>query len=139
MKNAIILLAILVLTGCAQTFPVRTETLPNGTVTNYAVVNPTIENGLHMAETVNDLTAPFNPYAGFIKILLAGVVGSLGWFANRQTAKLNETKTLFKTAVQGVENAPDNDAVKKSIALVAAAKEIGGKMDDAVQKTLRAT
>jgi hypothetical protein len=82
----------------------------------------------------NRASAPVNPYATPVDLLLGGAVLGLSWLARIKTNLANRHREDAETLAQGIENAgPDSEPVKKSVQAVARAKKIGARVDALVQ------
>lgn len=127
----------LVLIGCTtqKITPAKpaTPTSPaEPAVTNY-IVDPRFDSALTTIGAVNTATAPVNPFSPVVEIALGAAAALAAWFAKRKNDQAAESALLFKTVVQGVENAANPD-VKAAIQAHAGIIGVEGELGTAVQK-----
>lgn len=130
MKNVISLIIAVLLIGC--TVP-EVVSQPDGTAVTNQVPSPQLTDTLTTIGAINDVSAPVNPYAGLIKILI-GVVstGAAAW-ASIMTWYNNRNKKLLKVVVQGVEQSKSAEA-KSAIEAHSANAGVKLELDSAVQE-----
>lgn len=110
-----------------------TDTSPaTPAITNY-IVDPRLDNTLTTIGAINKATAPVNPFSPLVDIALGAATLVAGWIAKRKNDQANQSALLFKTVVQGVENAA-NPAVKAAIQAHAGIIGVEGELGTAVQK-----
>lgn len=122
----------LILMACALTACTVPEvvTQSDGTTVTNQVPDPQALTVLETLKTVNTATAPVNPYAAPLGIIL-GLVGSV-WGVIAQIKNI-KTQKLFRVVVQGVEQSA-NDPAKTAIANHSANAGVKLELDSAVQK-----
>jgi len=101
-------------------------------VTNW-IVDPRLDATLTTVGAVNQATAPVNPFSPVVTIALGAAAALASWFAKRKNDQAAQSELLFKTVVQGVENAA-NPAVKAAIQAHAGIIGVEGELGTAVQK-----
>tara|TARA_R110000868_G_scaffold341505_2_gene602368 strand:+ start:1145 stop:1582 length:438 start_codon:yes stop_codon:yes gene_type:complete len=101
-------------------------------VTNY-IVDPRLDSTLGTIGEINKATAPINPFSPLVDIGLGAAALIAAWVAKRKNDQAAQSALLFKTVVQGVENAA-NPTVKAAIQAHAGVIGVEGELGTAVQK-----
>lgn len=122
-----LVLAAVALTAC--TVP-GVVTQPDGTTVTNQVPDPRGLAAIETIKSINTVTAPVNPYAAPISVVL-GIIGSV-WALVAQVKNIR-TQKLFKVVVQGIEQSA-SDPAKVAIANHSANAGVKLELDSAVQK-----
>jgi hypothetical protein len=119
-------------------------------VTNFALatnfaINPSLENGISVAQTLNALNP--TPTAPAINLGLMALAGFAGIVARWQNRKANQAQAaaelsddLAKTVILGVEsyNGPGGDKIKQAIARVSEIREVKAELHSRVKAVTEA-
>jgi hypothetical protein len=131
-----LLLAAFLITACTVPEVVQVKQ-PDGTVTlvTNQVVEPKVTTTIETLKVVNAGTAPVNPYAPIIAVVLGfATIASTTW-GSVATMLKNKKEKQLQVVVQGVEQAGTAaDPVKLAIASHSANAGIKLELDSAVQK-----
>lgn len=105
-----------------QTNIVNTTNVVPVQVTNYATVvtystAPALANTLSTVQGLNTLTAPLDPFSGWVTLALGLATAGLGFYAKQKTADANTHASVAATVINAVEGlAPAvGDGVKAAV------------------------
>lgn len=130
------ILVALTITACTVPEVVQVQQ-PDGTsvlVTNQ-VVEPRVTAAIETLKVVNTGTAPVNPHAPIIAVILAFATMATTAWGTVATMLKNKKQQQFATVVKGVEKAND-PATKKAIETVSIDNGTKLEFDAAVQKVV---